>query len=251
MLPLIHNRSFDTEFPSSDLTLTIPTTLICDNLLLCSGLQTILQGTPFALIEAVFPAVSGRLHRTESEPALVVIEHKQNTSRLVEVVRHVKEQFPQARIVVMADQFDSSMVRLGHGAGVNGFCLADSAREVLIKSFELVMLGENILPSAVLHTLMDAPPQEQEHPLHDNNVAELTLPDVQTCKLSARETEILECLTKGEPNKVIARKLEISEATIKVHVKAILRKIGVANRTQAAMWACQRLPSTGEVARHV
>jgi two-component system nitrate/nitrite response regulator NarL len=41
----------------------------------------------------------------------------------------------------------------------------------------------------------------------------------------------------GEPNKVIARKLHVAEATVKVHIKAILRKIGVANRTQAAMWA--------------
>jgi two-component system nitrate/nitrite response regulator NarL len=49
----------------------------------------------------------------------------------------------------------------------------------------------------------------------------------------------------GDPNKVIARKLEITEATIKVHVKAILRKIGVANRTQAAMWATGNLRETG------
>jgi two-component system nitrate/nitrite response regulator NarL len=42
---------------------------------------------------------------------------------------------------------------------------------------------------------------------------------------------------EGEPNKIIARKLHVTEATVKVHVKAVLRKIGVANRTQAAMWA--------------
>jgi two-component system nitrate/nitrite response regulator NarL len=54
--------------------------------------------------------------------------------------------------------------------------------------------------------------------------------------------EILGCLREGAPNKLIARKLKITEATIKVHVKAILRKIGASNRTQAAMWASQRLP---------
>jgi two-component system nitrate/nitrite response regulator NarL len=60
-------------------------------------------------------------------------------------------------------------------------------------------------------------------------------------KLSNREAEILRCIMQGEPNKVIARKLEVTEATIKVHVKAILRKIGAANRTQAAMWANENL----------
>ena len=56
-------------------------------------------------------------------------------------------------------------------------------------------------------------------------------------KLSAREKCILRCLLDGDANKVIARKFDIAEATVKVHVKAILRKIRVQNRTQAAIWA--------------
>ena len=55
--------------------------------------------------------------------------------------------------------------------------------------------------------------------------------------LSGRELEILRHLANGEPNKVIANDLDITEATVKVHVKGILRKIGAANRTQAAIWA--------------
>jgi two-component system nitrate/nitrite response regulator NarL len=55
----------------------------------------------------------------------------------------------------------------------------------------------------------------------------------------------------GTPNKVIARNLDITEATIKVHVKAILRKIGVANRTQAAMWATEHLPRQGGASANV
>jgi two-component system nitrate/nitrite response regulator NarL len=65
------------------------------------------------------------------------------------------------------------------------------------------------------------------------------------CKLSAREVQILNCLRQGAPNKAIARRLEVAEATVKVHIKAILRKIGVANRTQAAMWASKRLSQRG------
>src|SRR6478735_4543818 len=61
--------------------------------------------------------------------------------------------------------------------------------------------------------------------------------------LSGREVSILEGLMLGESNKVIARKLQIAEATVKVHVKAILRKVRVRNRTQAAMWAMQNAAS--------
>ena len=56
-------------------------------------------------------------------------------------------------------------------------------------------------------------------------------------RLSARQKLILRCLIDGDPNKTIARKIHITEATVKVHVKAILRKIRVHNRTQAAIWA--------------
>jgi two-component system nitrate/nitrite response regulator NarL len=57
--------------------------------------------------------------------------------------------------------------------------------------------------------------------------------------LSMREIEILFCLARGQTNKLIARRLDISEATVKVHVKTMLRKLSLANRTQAAIWALQ------------
>jgi two-component system nitrate/nitrite response regulator NarL len=58
--------------------------------------------------------------------------------------------------------------------------------------------------------------------------------------LSDREIEILKCLVAGEANKVISRRLLITEATVKVHIKAILRKLHAINRTQAAIWAVVR-----------
>lgn len=57
--------------------------------------------------------------------------------------------------------------------------------------------------------------------------------------LSAREAHVLECLTRGLPNKVIAQEMGITDATVKVHIKSLLNKIGARNRTQAAMWAVQ------------
>ena len=62
--------------------------------------------------------------------------------------------------------------------------------------------------------------------------------------LSGREAQILHLITQGAANKVIARELGLAEATVKVHVKAILRKVKVSNRTQAAMWAQEHLKAT-------
>jgi two-component system nitrate/nitrite response regulator NarL len=174
----------------------------------------------------------------------MIIEASQNTGRVLDVIKEVRAQSPETRIVALADQFDLSFVRVALEAGVNGFWLTASSPEVLINSLELVMLGERVLPFEVIRSLIDAAPRKQSQPLQDNT-SEPKLSDLKDCKLSMREAEILGCLTKGEPNKVIARRLDITEATIKVHVKAILRKIGASNRTQAAMWASQRLPQHG------
>jgi two-component system nitrate/nitrite response regulator NarL len=161
---------------------------------------------------------------------------------MVETIRHLKFQHPEARIVVMADHFDLSFVRRGHDAGVDGFCLTASSRDVLIKSLELVMLGETMLPASLVRSLFQgmrasAAPQPQAN----RAMAEPNMSGSRANRLSAREAEILGCIMGGAPNKVIARKLDVAEATVKVHVKAILRKIGAANRTQAAMWATTHL----------
>jgi len=66
-------------------------------------------------------------------------------------------------------------------------------------------------------------------------------PALEASRLSDRETQILRLLTTGASNKLIARELGLAEATVKVHIKAILRKARAENRTQAAMWATQFL----------
>jgi two-component system nitrate/nitrite response regulator NarL len=146
--------------------------------------------------------------------------------------------------VVLADRFDLEFVWSGHEAGVHGFCSAASDPAILIKALELVVLGESVLPFQVVRSILDAAPQNQGQPLQ-RKATEPQLSDLKECKLSERETQVLSYLRQGAPNKIIARQFDITEATIKVHVKAILRKIGAANRTQAAMWASQHLPHRG------
>jgi two-component system nitrate/nitrite response regulator NarL len=243
-LTLVHNDSSPGDCVSSNPIPAIQVALICDSFLLRSGLQHILRNTPFAIAEAVSTIGPKRLQYCSLDTALLIIEASQNTGRVLEVVRQVREQSPETRVVALAHQFDLDFVRSGHDAGVNGFCLADSGPAVLIKLLELVMLGESVLPSDVLRSIMDASTQRKEQPLQDNE-PEPTLPDLNACRLSPRESQILGCLREGAPNKIIARQFDVTEATVKVHVKAILRKIGAANRTQAAMWASQHLPQRG------
>jgi two-component system, NarL family, nitrate/nitrite response regulator NarL len=96
--------------------------------------------------------------------------------------------------------------------------------EALIRSLQLVMLGQQILPTGFMTSLLQ---KEASEPVAERP----------SRGLSPREVQILRHLMTGHSNKAIARALDISEATVKVHLKALLRKVQASNRTQAAVWA--------------
>jgi two-component system nitrate/nitrite response regulator NarL len=101
------------------------------------------------------------------------------------------------------------------------------------------MMGETIFPPAFLSFVLESNgPHTVEAVANDQNDEPILVAteDATAPLLSPREKMILRCIIEGDSNKCIARKINIAEATVKVHVKAILRKIRVHNRTQAAIW---------------
>jgi two-component system, NarL family, nitrate/nitrite response regulator NarL len=122
---------------------------------------------------------------------------------------------------------------------------------LLLQSLELVMAGQSVFTHDFMRILRSewssraaAAPPLRELPLNTAwQVQRLISPSADlpsAYRLSERETAILMRLMHGASNKVIARELDIAEATVKVHVKSVLRKIRVKNRTQAATWAWSR-----------
>ncbi|HKY80748.1 MAG TPA: response regulator transcription factor [Sphingobium sp.] len=155
----------------------------------------------------------------------------------------VHQRFPAARIAILAVEFDYHAMLEAFRAGAEGYLTNDVSWERLIGYLDLIALGEKIFPSQLAQKLLE------------ESLVYEQVPDtatVDSANLSARELEILQRLISGLPNKVISRQLSISEATVKVHVKAVLRKLRVANRTQAAIWATaqgmQGMDSGGEAA---
>lgn len=219
------------------------TILLCRNSLVSIGLKHLLEGTRFAIAgTASDPGSFSHLY-PDATPTLVIVDGSDGVDSLAETVTTLKGQYPEARIALIANGSDLSSVKIARSAGVDGFCLSTSDREVLIKTLELVMLGEAVLPTHLMTLLLDMIPVSGELEAQDKAGVGREWSDARLPKLSTREAEILHCLTEGAPNKIIARKLDVAEATVKVHIKAILRKIGAANRTQAAMWATTHLPT--------
>lgn len=149
----------------------------------------------------------------------------------LENCRRLQQRFTGAKLVLLADEFDYGEVAEAFRAGVDGYIVKEISCEPLISSLHLVSMGEKVMPSQLAGTLANG-----DGAMTRRNWRE-SIADV---NLSEREVEILRCLILGYANKVISRRLDISEATVKVHVKAILRKLRVSNRTQAAIWAVKR-----------
>jgi two-component system nitrate/nitrite response regulator NarL len=220
--------------------------------MLREGLRHILSSTRFRLHPENLTRGEITLDHTDHEcPLLFILDANLYPSELAEGIWSLKQQYAQARIVVLSDSFNLEGMKAAFQSGADGYCLATTGCEALIKYLDLVMLGEVVFPSAAflaaISTHVDELDLSKEAPaikISSLQVAPASEGhDSPIRTLSSREAEILQCLMQGAPNKVIARKLDVAEATVKVHIKAILRKIRVANRTQAAMWAVNHLSS--------
>jgi two-component system nitrate/nitrite response regulator NarL len=178
------------------------------------------------------------------------------------------------RVVLAASQaIEDPMIAIN--SGVCGFLCEDISPDQLIKSLELIVDGEMVVHGHALQqarqllTKMETPVAEtvlqQERinggataierrpagalaPVSDGSLAVASVidhgPDLER-ELSNRERLIMQRLISGNSNKAIARDLVITEATVKVHIKAILRKLRLRNRTQAAIWAREHLFRSG------
>ena len=222
----------------------VATVLVAGNSLFREGLLLILSTTAFRVckVAATIDDLSLQSTRT-SRPFLFLIgtggDHAVTAPTTVERLR---KQNPSARIVVLSDRCELNDALAVFRAGADGYLFEQISRDALIKSLDLVMLGVTILPAALTRLVgEDHEMDSEDDPAVPAAQTEVPTFDHMPRKLSQQETRILRCLMQGEPNKIIARQFDITEATVKVHIKAILRKISVRNRTQAAVWAQSHL----------
>jgi two-component system, NarL family, nitrate/nitrite response regulator NarL len=222
------------------------TVLVGPIVLFREGLTHILGAAGFRIVASApcaDEAVLTELARHRS--VLLVMDSGDDLSVAVRQVELFKEQHSHARIAVLADHYHPGDVLSAFRAGANAYFIKTTPRDAFIKSLELVMLGETVVPAAMLSMVLDRANDHNDDREHEAAVCDVRKAAGEYLEpkigdmpcLSARETCILNCLIEGDSNKVIARKIKIAEATVKVHVKAILRKIRVHNRTQAAIWA--------------
>jgi two-component system nitrate/nitrite response regulator NarL len=216
------------------------TVLIGRSVLIREGIARILRAAncrTYASVSCADDLPPGKL---QPHQLLFLIVHTGDDFEVtLEQIELLRDRHPGGRFAIVADHYRLADLASAFRAGANGYFVNAMTCDLFIKSIELVAMGETIFPPAFLSFALDP---ESNHvdkaKLRVENAQAIlfTTKDTIAPHLSPREQSILQCLIKGYSNKCIARKIDIAEATVKVHVKAILRKIRVQNRTQAAIW---------------
>ena len=204
--------------------------LICDDQeIVCEGLRAMFAPVP--QIDVVGVAKNGiealdltrRLH-----PDLILMDLKMPRMNGIQATKTIREQFPDVRVLVLTTYDADEWVINGIRNGAAGYLLKDSPQEELVKAIFNTVKGWNPIDPQVAGKLLDQVVHQAAPVYQDQKLIS---------QLSEREREVLQLLANGLGNSEIAQTLFLSEGTIKNYVSTIFSKLGVTDRTQAAILA--------------
>jgi two-component system nitrate/nitrite response regulator NarL len=205
--------------------------LVDPSQLLREGLRRLLDDPSFTVSgeAGTLSEALGRITQ-DGTPDLLLLDYMAEDKQRLEEIRSLRQRLPKMRVVVLTDALSSTTLAQCFDAGADGYLVKNISSIALKQSLRLVMIGEKVFPTNLASLLVNGKVEARPAPIGESGMA----------GLSEREIQILQCLLNGYPNKVIAHHLDITESTVKVHLKGILRKIRATNRTQAAIWALNR-----------
>jgi len=164
-------------------------------------------------------------------PGLILLDLKMPGLGGLGMLKQIKDLSPGTVCIVVSDSDARSDIRAAVRAGALGYILKRSSMDVLERAITLVLAGERYIQ--IPAEFLDGDDEDQAAaPARPRGSDPLE-------GLTARQQEVLSLLAQGRSNKEIAKNLGLLEGTVKVHVRDILRKLGVSNRTQAAMLAAR------------
>src|SRR4051812_18073951 len=170
-------------------------------------------------------------------PLLVLLGLGRQAESALQDLREHRAQRSSDRIVVLSDAENSELAGSFIRSGANAYLDELIGPERLLEALNVVLMGGSVVPTSAMARILDEKNRSIPHAKRASAGEVPPSAMKEGPQLSTREIAVLSCLVDGSPNKVIAREVDMAEATVKVHVKAILRKIQVKNRTQAAIWA--------------
>ena len=226
--------------------------LIDDHPLILSALQQVMQGLgSHVSVKGVGSARAAReLLAADAGYDLVMLDLRLGDADGFDVLAELRQGWPAMPVVVVSASDRHADVVRAIDLGAMGFVPKRADNEVLFEALRVVMSGGIYVPQMSTLTGTDSAGDHDDHSGH--GAAHVTPPpdtpiDLSAFKLTPRQTDVLSLLLRGQSNKLIARELNLSVETVKDHVAAVLRTLGVNSRTQAVL-AVGQMSSQGRVA---
>ena len=209
--------------------------LVDDHRVVRSGVSAYLDQV--ADLEVVGEAADGQqaldrlavLEPTADLPDVVLMDMLMPVLDGIQATREIKRRWPEVEVVAMTSFVEEATVRDALEAGAAGYLLKDADADQVARAIRAAADGQMHLDATVARLLADSvrrPPRPQNH-------------------LTPREREVLALVAEGASNRQIAQTLVVSERTARTHVSAILAKLGLVSRTQAALWAVREAAEAG------
>lgn len=201
--------------------------LVDDHEVVRLGLATLLEDV--SCVSGVYEAGSAEEALravAQYKPDVVVMDIRLPGESGIEACRQIKTQFPQVSVIMLTSYAEDALILKALEAGASSYVLKQVGNQYLISVLEAACRGESVLDPQVTQKLIDHV-RESERTQHLSAFKDLTM----------RELEVLALVAQGKSNGQIGESLSLSEKTVGHHVSAILGKLGMSNRTEAANFA--------------
>jgi two-component system nitrate/nitrite response regulator NarL len=203
--------------------------IVDDHTLFRSGIKLLLERqTGFEVVGEASDGLEGVKRAKQLKPDVVLLDlHMPGTSGL-EAIPLLRDEAPQTQVIMLTVSEDAEDLLDALRAGARGYLLKNIETDFLLESIRHAAAGESVMSAQMAGKLADA-----------MRVPQKTATGANPGKLTPREREIIVMLASGASNKEIARTLDLAESTVKIHVQGILRKLNLASRVQAAVYAVE------------
>jgi two-component system, NarL family, nitrate/nitrite response regulator NarL len=206
--------------------------LIDDHALFRVGLEGLLERRGIKVVAAVGEPLSGMDLIESHQPDVVLLDLRMPEMSGLELLRQLNRDHPRLPVVMLTTSSDENDLAECLRNGARGYLLKDMEPDELVVALHDIVDGKTVVAPGLTSALANL----VKHGGHSGRRDPVT----RFSELTPREMEILCHLSEGQSNKVIARNLSISDGTVKLHVKAILRKLGVHSRVEAAVMAVEQ-----------
>jgi len=205
--------------------------IIDDHALFRVGLQELLTRRHITVIDAVGDGVEGIRLAQESKPDVVLLDLRMPIMDGLTVLRRLRESGLTMPVVMLTTSTEERDLVESLRNGAQGYLIKDMEPDEVISALEQIVEGSTVVAPELTGVLAK---------VVQGGGSEVLVPEDPFGELTPREREILAHVAEGQSNKVIARNLGISDGTVKLHVKAVLRKLGLHSRVEAAVMAVER-----------